>query len=222
MSASRSSRTKGKLIAVDSFRASPELRPLQPLNDEPKSLDLKPRLGELRLIARHLRSQVTHQLVQRIDVRRQRREIDSHDTNLTSVRGIAQSLSSRESISRSVRRCIAQPATAGRHRRSGARQSTPSISIDNCAELSISVPPGSAFDGQRKTPCSSRLVKREANPIPEHDLDEVSLPAPAHEEVSRDGRKIDAVPLNQRRTDNEPKDRASMVAAARTRLSPML
>jgi hypothetical protein len=52
---------------------------------------------------------------------------------------------------------LAHPATAGRHRRSGARQSTPSIGIDNCAEFSINVPPGSTFDGHRKTPCSSRL-----------------------------------------------------------------
>jgi hypothetical protein len=57
------------------------------------------------------------------------------------------------------------PATAGRHCRSGARQSTPSISIDNCAEVSISVPPGSTFDGHRNTPCSSRLVKRQ-RPLP--------------------------------------------------------
>src|SRR5215475_12914890 len=71
--------TEGKLIAVDPFRASSELQPLEPLNDEPKSLDLRPRLGELRLIARHLRSQVTHQLMQRIDVRRQSGEIDSHE-----------------------------------------------------------------------------------------------------------------------------------------------
>jgi hypothetical protein len=57
-----------------------------------------------------------------------------------------------ESIGRSD-----HPATAGRHCRSGARQSMPSISIDNCAEVSISVPPGSTFNGHKKTPCSSRL-----------------------------------------------------------------
>jgi hypothetical protein len=41
------------------------------------------------------------------------------------------------------------PATAGRHWRSGARQSTP-ISIDNCAEVSIGVPPGSRRRGTRR------------------------------------------------------------------------
>ena len=58
-----------------------------------------------------------------------------------------------------------QPATAGRHRCSGARQSTPSISNDNCAEVSDSVSPGSTLGGHRKTPCSSRLVNRQS-PVP--------------------------------------------------------
>src|SRR6516225_8836990 len=61
--------------------------------------------------------------------------------------------------------CIAQPATAGRHRRSGARQSIPSISIDSCSELSASVSPGSTSGGHRNTPCSSRLVNRH-RPVP--------------------------------------------------------
>ena len=52
--------SEGKLVAIDPLRASSELRALQPLNDEPKSLDLRPRLDELRLIPRQLRSQVTH------------------------------------------------------------------------------------------------------------------------------------------------------------------
>src|SRR5258708_23671195 len=58
-----------------------------------------------------------------------------------------------------------QPATEGPHRRSGARQSTPSISIDSCSELSATVSPGSTSGGHRKTPCSSRLVKRH-RPVP--------------------------------------------------------
>jgi hypothetical protein len=74
----------------------------------------------------------------------------------------------------------AYPATAGRHCRSGARQSTPSISIDNCVEVSISVPPGSTFDGHRNT-------QAKAGAIPVHDFDEVGLPAPEHEEMAREG-----------------------------------
>jgi hypothetical protein len=68
-----------KLVAIDPFRPSPKLRPLEPQNDGPESLDLSLRLGKLCLIARNLRSQVTHQLVQLIDVRRQGGEIDSHE-----------------------------------------------------------------------------------------------------------------------------------------------
>src|SRR5258708_5723312 len=49
--------------------------------------------------------------------------------------------------------------------RSGARQSTPSISIDSCSELSATVSPGSTSGGHRKTPCSSRLAKRH-RPVP--------------------------------------------------------
>src|SRR5436309_7222003 len=41
----------------------------------------------------------------------------------------------------------------------------PSISIDNCDEFSISVPPGSTFEGHKNTPCSSRLVNRQ-RPVP--------------------------------------------------------
>jgi hypothetical protein len=43
-----------------------------------------------------------------------------------------------ESISRKAQ---AHPATAGRHRRSGTRQSMPSISIESWDELKITVPP---------------------------------------------------------------------------------
>ena len=39
-----------------------------------------------------------------------------------------------------------------------------SSSID-CADVSISVPPGSTFEGHKKPPCSSRLVNRQ-RPVP--------------------------------------------------------
>src|SRR5262245_22597663 len=77
--------SESKLIAIDPFRAPSELRALEPPNDELESLDLGLRLRKLRLIVRHLRSQVAHQLVQRIDVRRQRGEIDVHARNLMRV-----------------------------------------------------------------------------------------------------------------------------------------
>jgi hypothetical protein len=69
---------ESQLITIDPFRAAPELRALQPMNDEPKSLDLRSRLGELGLVARHLRSQITHQPVQRVDIRGKDGEIDVH------------------------------------------------------------------------------------------------------------------------------------------------
>ena len=70
---------ESKLVAIDPFRPSSELRPLEPRNDEPESLDLSLHPGKLCLIAGHLHSQITHQPVQRIDVRRQGGEIDSHE-----------------------------------------------------------------------------------------------------------------------------------------------
>src|SRR5262249_44868489 len=76
------SQAEGKLVTVDPFRAPSELRALEPPNDELESLDLGLRLGKLGSIVRHLRSQVTHQLVQRLDIRRQRSEIDVHARNL--------------------------------------------------------------------------------------------------------------------------------------------
>jgi hypothetical protein len=45
-----------------------------------------------------------------------------------------------------------QPAIAGRHTRSGVRQSMPSISIASCASVSAMVPPGSLILGQTKPP----------------------------------------------------------------------
>ena len=74
---------ESKLVAIDPFRAPSELRALEPPDDEPESLDLSLRLGKLGSIVRHLRSQVTHKSVQRIDIRRQRSEIDVHAPKLT-------------------------------------------------------------------------------------------------------------------------------------------
>ena len=54
-----------------------------------------------------------------------------------------------------------QPATAGLHVRSGERQSMPSINIDSCCEVSVTVPPASAATGHGKCRCSSRLVNRQ-------------------------------------------------------------
>ena len=48
--------------------------------------------------------------------------------------------------------CDSQPAIAGRHTRSGVRQSMPSISIASCAGDSVTVPPGSLIRGQTKPP----------------------------------------------------------------------
>ena len=73
---------ESKLVAIDPFRAPSELRALEPPNDQPESLDLGSRLGKLGSIVRHLRSEVTHQVVQRINVRRQRGEVDVHARNL--------------------------------------------------------------------------------------------------------------------------------------------
>ena len=74
---------ESKLIAIEPFRAPSELRALEPPNDELEPLDLGLRLGKLGSIVRYLRSQITHPLVQRLDIRRQRSEIDVHAQNLT-------------------------------------------------------------------------------------------------------------------------------------------
>ena len=74
--------SESKLVAIDPFGAPSELRALEPPDDELESLDLGSRLGKLGSIVRHLRSEVTHQVVQRINVRRQRGEVDVHARNL--------------------------------------------------------------------------------------------------------------------------------------------
>ena|SRR2546428_1970493 len=77
--------SESKLVAIHPFRAPSELRALEPPNDELKSLDLGLRLSKFGSIACDSRGQVAHQLVQRIDIRRQRGEIDVHARNLTRV-----------------------------------------------------------------------------------------------------------------------------------------
>jgi hypothetical protein len=62
--------SESKLVAIDPFRPPSELRALEPPNDELESFDLGLRLAKLGSIVRHLRSQVAHQLVQCIDIRR--------------------------------------------------------------------------------------------------------------------------------------------------------
>ncbi len=57
------------MVALSPFRAPPELRSLEPLNDEPQSLDRGLRLDELCPVFSHLRSQIVRQPVQRIDVK---------------------------------------------------------------------------------------------------------------------------------------------------------
>src|SRR5258708_5369261 len=75
--------SESKLVAIDPFRAPSELRALESLNDELEPLDLGLRLGKLGSIPRRLRGKVTHKLVQLIDIRRQRGEIDAHAPKLT-------------------------------------------------------------------------------------------------------------------------------------------
>jgi hypothetical protein len=62
--------SESKLVAIDPFRPPSELRALEAPNDELESFDLGLRLTKLGSIVRHLRSQVAHQLVQCIDIRR--------------------------------------------------------------------------------------------------------------------------------------------------------
>ena len=59
------------------------------------------------------------------------------------------------------------------------RQSIPSISVDSSADVCIIVAPGSAFDGHRKTLCSSRLVKRN-KPVDQHGEAVEAVEAFAH------------------------------------------
>ena len=124
-----------------------------------------------------------HQLLQRLHIIRQGGKIDVHDGE-----SLADSRRSRRIYLRHrVNRPQRHPAIAGRHRCSGARQSTPSISIDSCAEVNDSVSPGSTLGGHRKTPCSSRLVNRQS-PVPSQKmiLIRLALATPEHEQVARE------------------------------------
>lgn len=146
-----------QLVVIQPFGAPTKLAALQLLSDEPEAFDLRLRLSEVGAFGRE---RPNHPL-QRLHIVWQIGEIDVHEPEVyADSRASSPDPHAGESIGRSD-----HPATAGRQCRSGARQSTPSISSDNCAEVSISVPPGSMFDGQRNTPCSSRLVKRQ-RPVP--------------------------------------------------------
>ncbi len=146
-----------QLVVIEPLGAPAELAALQLLDDEVEPFDLGLRLAEAGALGRER----AHHPLQRLHIVRQGSKIDVHETqSLADSRRSHRSTCIIESIGRSD-----HPAMAGRHRCSGARQSTPSISSDSCAEVSDSVSPGSTLGGHRKTPCSSRLVNRHS-PVP--------------------------------------------------------
>ncbi len=57
------------------------------------------------------------------------------------------------------------PAIAGRHCRSGARQSMPSIRSTTALTSASASPPGLTFEGHKNTPCSNRFVNSQ-RPVP--------------------------------------------------------
>ena len=89
-----------KLAVIDAFRTSSELRSLQLSNNQPEALDLGLCLGKFRSIRRDLRGQVMHQPMQRIDIRRQRGEIEIHTQSLIPAGNDTHGDCHRESISR--------------------------------------------------------------------------------------------------------------------------
>jgi hypothetical protein len=71
-------KSERKLVAVEPFRSSTELRALQAFNDEPETLDLGPYLRKLGSITHRLRDQLAHQPMQRIDISGERGEVEVH------------------------------------------------------------------------------------------------------------------------------------------------
>ena len=69
---------EGKLVTIEPFRPSSELRALQVLDNEPEPLHLGTRRSKRRVIIGHLRSKLVHQSMQCIDIDRQRGEIEIH------------------------------------------------------------------------------------------------------------------------------------------------
>src|SRR5450631_1156487 len=100
---------------------------LQLLNDEPEPFDLRLRCSEVDAFGRERPDHPA----QRVYIIWQSGKIDVHEPAVyTDSRASSPMHMPVESIGRSD-----YPATAGRHCRCGARQSIPSISIDNCAEV---------------------------------------------------------------------------------------
>jgi hypothetical protein len=86
--------------------------------------------------------------------------------------------------------CVAKvpKRRAGRHYRSGARQSTPSISIDSWRRVQHQRPTRVDVRRPEEYAVLESLGKEaEAGAIPEHNFDEVGLPTPVHEEMAREG-----------------------------------
>jgi hypothetical protein len=67
-----------KLVTVEPFRSSSELRALQTLNDQPETLDLGPCLHKLGSVTCCLSDQLAHQPMQRIGVGGEHGEIEIH------------------------------------------------------------------------------------------------------------------------------------------------
>jgi hypothetical protein len=71
-------KSERKLVAVEPFRSPAELRALQALNHQPKTLDLSPHSRKLSSLIRGLRGKIAHQPMQRIDIGGERGEIEIH------------------------------------------------------------------------------------------------------------------------------------------------
>src|ERR1700694_1610456 len=136
-------KTDLQLVVIQPFGAPAKLAALQLLNDEPEAFDLRLRRREVGAFGRE---RPDHPL-QRLHVVWQIGKIDVHELEVYADSRASSPINMPVSQSAAVIIPPRPVAIAAR-----VRQSTPSISIANCAVVSISVPPGSTFDGQRKPP----------------------------------------------------------------------
>src|SRR3984893_8331315 len=128
-----------QLVVILPFGAPTKLAALQLLNDEPKAFDLRLRLSEVGAFGRE---RPDHPLP-RLHIVWQIGEINVHKPEVYADSRASSPI--HMPVSQSAAVIIPPPPVA-----------SAALVRANCAEVSISVPPGSMFDGQRNTPCSSR------------------------------------------------------------------
>jgi hypothetical protein len=128
-----------QLIGIEALRTAAELHSLELFDDRFEALDLAVPMFDRA-------DNIAEQAMEKVCICREVVKIELH------VRFYSNAPIRRSNLTLFEQVSAIQPARSGRQKRSGARQSIPSINTASCAGVSVTVPPGAARRGHQKLP----------------------------------------------------------------------